>query len=76
MNYQDWKCHECGSQGQYLSLADKDDRTVAVHCGDHNRYGRVAWDSVPEPLKAKLRRQIEDRLRKDDEFLLVIADQR
>ena len=57
-----------------MSLADSADRTVAIHCGDHNRYDRVAWDDVPSDLKKKLRRQIEDRLRKDDQFLLEVAD--
>ncbi len=57
-----------------MSLADAEDRTVAIHCGDHNRYERVSWDVVPGDLKKKLRRQVEDRLRKDDQFLLEVAD--
>lgn len=69
-----WCCHECGSTGDYLSLASASDRTVAVHCGRHNRYERVPWDTTPTELKKKLRRRIEDRLRKDDQFLLEVAD--
>jgi len=74
MNYIEWNCGDCGAKGQYLSLVNAADDTVAVHCGDHNRYERVEWDSVPHSLKASLRRRLEDRLRKDDRFLLEVAD--
>ena len=70
-------CAECGGPGDRLSLVDAAERTVAVTCSRHNRYDRISWDvairDYPQEIKA-LRRRIEDRLRKDNEFLLRAAD--
>jgi len=77
MNSHTFACAECGGQGNRISLVDAEERTVAVTCSRHNRYDRIPWEvairDYPEEMKA-LRRRIEDRLRKDNEFLLRAAD--
>lgn len=72
-----FRCHECGGAGDRISLVSAEERTCAVTCTVHNRYERISWDvavrDYPEEIK-RLRRRIEDRLRKDVEFLLRAAD--
>ena len=71
---QPWACHECGGKGDRLSMPDYEEKTVHITCTAHNRYEVISWEDAilhyPEELK-KMRRQLEDRLRKNPVAILA-----
>jgi hypothetical protein len=71
-----WTCYECGGVGNRLSLLDGVEKTVHITCTEHNRYGIISMDDAkvhyPDEIR-KLRRQVEDRLRKNSDELFAVA---